>query len=78
MTMPATMIQMPAPIATNSIRYWTSGASGDFTAITEQAKPAMRSPNTARIEPPIEKLRLWRVVRGVPRKAKVRAANANG
>ena len=46
--------------------------------MTEQANPAMRSPNTARIEPPIEKLRLWRVVRGAPRKAKVSAANANG
>ena len=46
--------------------------------MTEQANPAMRNPNTARIEPPIEKLRLWRVVRGAPRKAKVSAANANG
>ena len=46
--------------------------------MTEQANPAMRSPNTARIEPPIEKFRLWRVVRGAPRKAKVSAANANG
>jgi len=34
-----------------------SGASGDFTAITEQANPAC-APNTARIEPVIEKLRL--------------------
>ena len=51
---------------------------GVFTVITEQANPAMRRPNTARIDPPIEKLRLWRVVRGVPRKAKVRTANAKG
>ena len=73
------MIQSPTPIAANSIEIlMTSGELGVFTAITEQAKPAMRRPNTARIEPPIEKLRLWRVVRGVPRKAKVRAANANG
>ena len=38
----------------------------------------MRRPNTAKIEPPIEKLRLWRVVRGVPRNAKVSTAKANG
>ena len=72
------MIQVPAPIATASIRYWMTAASGDLTVITEQANPAMRNPNTARIEPPIEKLRLCRVVRGAPRKAKVRAAKANG
>ncbi len=59
-------------MAATSIRYWKTTASGDFTAMTEQANPTMRSPNTARIEQPIEKLRLWRVVRGVPRNAKVR------
>src|SRR6266576_439079 len=57
-TMPPTMIQRLTPIAVASIRYYTSGASGDFAAITEQANPAMRTPNTARIEPVIEKLRL--------------------
>ena len=76
--MPPMMSHSPAPIAPNSIRYWTSGASGDLTAMTEQAKPAMRSVNTARMELPIEKLRLWRVVRGAPRNAKVSAAKANG
>jgi hypothetical protein len=77
-TMPPMIIQTPPPIAAASIVYWTSAAAGDFTAITEQANPAMRRPNTASTEPPIEKLRLWRVVRGAPRKAKVSAAKANG
>ena len=77
-TMPPMMTQRLTPIAANSIRYCTAGASGDFTAITEQANPAMRSPNTAMMDPPMEKLRLWRVVRGAPRKAKVSAANAKG
>ena len=35
----------------------TSGLAS-ASAITEQANPAMRTPNTARIEPVIEKLRL--------------------
>ena len=43
-----------------------------------EANPAMRSPNTATIEPPIAKLRLCRVVRGVPKNAKVNAAKAKG
>ena len=77
-TMPPMIIHSPMPIAPNSIEYWTSAMSGVFTVMTEQANPAMRRPNTARIDPPIEKLRLWRVVRGVPRNAKVRTANANG
>ena len=61
-----------------SIEYWTRAAAGVFTVMTEQANPAMRRPNTAKIDPPIEKLRLWRVVRGVPRNAKVRTAKAKG
>src|SRR5579883_3088053 len=77
-TMPPMMAQMLTAIAAASIKYWTRGAAGDFTAMTEQANPAMRRPNTARMEPPMEKLRLWRVVRGAPRKAKVRAAKAKG
>ena len=72
------MIASPMPMAPMTIAYWTSTAPGDFTAITEQAKPAMRRPNTARIEEPIEKLRLWRVVRGAPRNAKVSTAKAKG
>ena len=66
------------PMPANSIPYWMRAAAGLFTVITEQANPAMRRPNTARIDPPTEKLRLCRVVRGEPRKAKVRTANANG
>ena len=54
------------------------GANDDFTAITEQANPAIRNPNTARMELEIEKFRLCRVVRGAPKNAKVKAANANG
>ena len=38
----------------------------------------MRSPNTANTAQPIAKPRLWRVVRGVPRNAKVSTANAKG
>src|SRR5262249_38384534 len=77
-TMPRITIQTLPPMAATSIRYWTSGAKDDFTAMTKQANPAIRSPNTARIEPVMEKLRLCRVVRGLPRKAKVSAANAKG
>jgi hypothetical protein len=77
-TMPPMIIHSPTPIALNSIKYWTIAMLGVFTVITEQANPAMRRPNTTRIDPPIEKLRLWRVVRGVPRKAKVRTAKAKG
>src|SRR5215212_12265124 len=77
-TTPAMIIHSPMPIEPNSIKYWTRAMSGVFTVMTEQANPAMRRPNTARIDPPIEKLRLWRVVRGVPRNAKVRTENANG
>ena len=47
MTSPPTMIHRLAQIAVASIRYWMIGANGDFTAITEQAKPAIRNPNTA-------------------------------
>src|SRR4029077_12522525 len=77
-TTPPRIIQRPMAIAANNIEYWTSAAAGVFTVITEQANPAMRRPNTARIEPPTEKLRVWRVVRGVPRNAKVSTAKANG
>ena len=76
--MPPRIIHRPTAIAANSMRYCASAAIGVFTAMTEQANPAMRRPNTAKIEPPIEKLRLWRVVRGEPRNAKVSAAKANG
>ena len=76
--MPLTMIHKPTPIDATSIRYWSGAAAAIFTVMTEQANPAMRTPNTATIELAIEKLRLWRVVRGAPRNAKVRAANANG
>jgi len=41
------------PLAGRHHQYWIAGASAISTAITEQAKPAMRSPNTARIELPI-------------------------
>jgi len=78
MTTPVRMIQTLHPIAATSMRYWNNAAIGDFTAMTEQAKPTIRTPKTARIEAVIEKLRLCRVVLGVPRNAKVRAANANG
>ena len=77
-TTPPMIIHSPTPIAPNSIPYWTSAMAGVFTVITEQANPAMRRPNTATIDPPIEKLRLCRVVRGVPRKANVRTAKAKG
>src|SRR3978361_1640319 len=49
-TTPPRMIHRLAQIDVVSIRYWTIGATEDFTAITEQAKPAMRNPNTVRIE----------------------------
>ena len=77
-TIPATISQRLPPIDANNSRYCRRGAMGDFTVMTDSAKPAMRSPNTAAIEAPIEKLRLCRVVRGVPRNAKVNAAKANG
>src|SRR6185295_19084527 len=57
-TTPPMMIQMLRPRTPKSIRYCTSAAIGVFTVITEQAKPAMRTPNTARIALPNEKLRL--------------------
>lgn len=56
-TTPPTIIQIPMPMPANSITYCTSAAIGVFTAMTEQAKPTMRRPNTANTEPPIEKLR---------------------
>lgn len=77
-TMPPMIIHSPTPTAPSTMTYWASTGLDDFTAMTEQAKPAMRRPNTARIEEPIEKLRLWRVVRGAPRKAKVSTAKAKG
>src|SRR6185369_15153835 len=77
-TMPPRIIHSPMPIEPNNIAYWTRAMEGVFTVITEQANPAIRRPNTATIDPPIEKLRLCRVVRGVPRKAKVRTAKAKG
>jgi len=58
MTIPPTMIQTLTPIAAANIAYCATGANGDFTAKTEQANPAIRSANTARIAPPIEKFRL--------------------
>ncbi len=76
--MPLTMISMPTMPAATSMAYCTAAIAGVFTDITEQANPNMRSPNTASTAQPIAKPRLWRVVRGVPRKAKVRIAKANG
>src|SRR5438445_65682 len=75
---PRRTLERLVPMATVSLRYRTLGASGDSTAMPDQANPAIRSPNTPRMALDIEKLRLWRVVRGAPRKAKVSAANAKG
>ncbi len=69
---------MPTAIAASIIRYCTSAADGVLTVMTEQANPAMRRPNTASTALVMAKPRLCRVVRGVPRKAKVSTEKAKG
>ena len=69
------MIHTLAASVLTRMPYWTGMARNEFAAVTEQAKPAARTANTSRIEHPVEKLRLCRVVRGLPRKAKVTATN---
>jgi len=67
------------PIEANSIEYWIRAAAGVFTVTTEQANPAMRRPNTAKIDPPIEKLpRLLRVCAECRKRKRQESRRANG
>src|SRR5262245_2119484 len=61
-----------------SIAYCIGAAKIEVAASTVKANPIRRSALSETMALVIDRARLWRVVRGAPKNAKVSAMNANG